>query len=458
MMTVFGPRSGILARVVAWATDITIDPHRIAHMTDPAPAPAAAPRTVLGVLREVARVRHYSVRTIEAYEGWVRRYLRALRRGGCAHPRHAGPAEARAFLTQLATESGVSAATQNQALAALRFFHAEVLGRPIGPVDGIVRAKASHHVPVVLGRADVARLLDVMDGVPRLIAQLLYGSGLRLLEACALRIQDLDLERGELVVRRGKGARDRVTMLPASLRPVLDAHLERVRALHRRDCARGGGWVALPDAFARKAALHGRRLGWQWVFPATRRYHDPVTGQWRRHHLHATVVQRAVTAAGARAGLDRRVTCHALRHSFATHLLEAGYDIRTIQQLLGHRDLSTTMRYTHVLNRGGLGVRSPADLLPLVRGGRGDHGDHGDHGDAWCGGDGAHRSSRDAPDHSSGMEVGDAGSGLADARPAPAFRLTGADSLTPVYPSPLRRAKLSADAGLHGGLARGRER
>ncbi len=397
-------------------------------------------------------MRHYSVRTIEAYEGWVRRSLRALRRGGCAHPRHAGAPEARAFLTRLATESHVSAATQNQALAALRFFHAEVLGRPIGPLDGIVRAKASHHVPVVLGRTEVARLLAAMDGVPGVIAQLLYGSGLRLLEACALRIQDLDLDRGELVVRRGKGARDRVTMLPASLRPALDAHLWQVRALHERDLAQGGGWVALPDAFARKAALQGRRLGWQWVFPATRRYRDAATGQWRRHHLHETVVQRAVTAAGARAGLDRRVTCHALRHSFATHLLEAGYDIRTIQQLLGHRDLSTTMRYTHVLNRGGLGVRSPADLLPGVPGG------HRDRHDAWHGGGAARASTRDAPDHSPGADAVGADGGSADARPASAFRLTGADSLTPMHPSELRRAKLSADAGLRGGLAHERGR
>ncbi len=234
---------------------------------------------------------------------------------------------------------------------------------PLERLDGLVWAKRSHHRPTVLTRDEVRRVLAEMSGVSRTIALLLYGSGLRVLEACSLRVKDVDLERMELVIRRGKGGRDRLTMLPETLVGALRAQMERVRTFHRRELARGRGFVMLPDAFHRKSPTAARDWRWQWVFPATRGYEDLATGKWVRHHLHESVVQRAVAAAARNAGSSKRVTCHTFRHSFATHLLEAGYDIRTIQELLGHRDVSTTMIYTHVLNRGGRGVRSPADAL-----------------------------------------------------------------------------------------------
>ena len=224
-------------------------------------------------------------------------------------------------------------------------------------------ARAPERLPVVLSRVEVARVVAELEGTPKLVALLLYGSGLRLSEALALRVKDIDFERRELTVRRGKGAKDRVTMLPDSLGPVLVRQLKRVRAIHARDLARGMGRVALPDALERKYPAASASWGWQWVFPAGRHYWDAGAGCRRRHHLHATVLQRAVAAAVKRAGIAKRASCHTFRHSFATHLLESGYDIRTVQELLGHRDVSTTMQYTHVLNRGGLGVRSPADQL-----------------------------------------------------------------------------------------------
>jgi integron integrase len=407
---------------------------------------------VLVALREACVLRRFSPRTVEAYEGWARRYLRALRAEGCRHMDGAGPAQVAAFLARLAGEGRVSAATLSQARAALAFLHDAVLGRPATEFATVPRAKAVHHVPIVLSRSEVAALLAAMTGVPRLVTLLLYGSGLRLLEACALRVQDLDLERGELVVRRGKGARDRMTMLPASVLPALSAHLVQVRDRHARDVAAGRGWVALPDAWARKAALQGRRLAWQWVFPASRGWYDAATRRWYRHHLHPTVIQRAVAEAGRVAGLAKRAHCHALRHSFATHLLEAGYDLRTIQELLGHRDLATTMRYTHVLNSGPSGVRSPADLLPVEWA-----------ASAWAAVPPSrtrpHRFALDgrhadvARDESSGP-----GGSLDPPRAAAVFRLTDTDSPTPRLPSAAVRAKLRRDAGLDGDAAAGRGR
>jgi integron integrase len=257
----------------------------------------------------------------------------------------------------------VAAATQNQALAALLFLYRNVLGIELPWLDDIVHARSPGRLPVVLTREEVRAILAHMDGLPRLMATLLYGSGLRLLECCRLRVKDVDFGRNQITVRRGKGDRDRVTMLPASVRPDLSAHLERVRGQHDRDLAGGAGWVELPGSLSRKLPCSGRDWAWQWVFPATRIYVERESGQRRRHHLHETVVQRAVRRAVLASRIPKRATCHTFRHSFATHLLEDGSDIRTVQELLGHKDLSTTMIYTHVVNRGPAGARSPADRL-----------------------------------------------------------------------------------------------
>jgi integron integrase len=286
-------------------------------------------------------------------------------RGG-SDPVLASAAEVRAFLEALAAR-GVSASTQNQALAALLFLHTHVYGAPLDALGDFTRAKRPHRLPVVLTPAEVAALLDHMQGTPRLIAALLYGSGLRLLECATLRIKDLDFDRREILLRDGKGRRDRVTTLPAGLIPALDAHLREVHALHQADLRDGAGHVELPDALLLKYPNASRAWSWQWLFPATRTYFHPGTGQTRRHHLHETVIQRAVALAAKLARIHKHVTPHSLRHSFATHLLEAGYDIRTIQELLGHRDVATTMIYTHVLNRGGRGVLSPLDRLQQLR-------------------------------------------------------------------------------------------
>jgi integron integrase len=317
-------------------------------------------RRLLPSLREALRLRHYSPRTEEAYVAWVRRFVRA---NDLRHPRDLGPVEVRRFLSDLATERRVSASTQNQALAALLFLYRAVLEQPLGGLDEVVRAKRPHRLPVVLSRVEVRQVLDRMTGVPRLMAVLLYGAGLRLRECSTLRVKDVDFEAHQLTVRGGKGAKDRVTPLPMSAIRELTAQLARVRALHVSDLASGAGHVMLPDALARKYPSAATDWGWQWVFPATRQYIERGTKVRRRHHLHETVLQQAVRRATLAAGIAKRVSCHTFRHSFATHLLEDGYDLRTIQELLGHRDVSTTMIYTHVLNRGGRGVRSPADGL-----------------------------------------------------------------------------------------------
>jgi integron integrase len=272
------------------------------------------------------------------------------------------------FLAHLAGECRVSAATQAQALAALLFLYRHVLDRPLRGLGSVPRARAPVRIPVVLSRAEVESVLGGLERTPRLIGMLLYGSGLRLLEALTLRVKDLDLERGEIRIRRAKGARDRVTVLPDRLRQSLSDHLGRVLLQHEQDLAEGAGSVALPDALRRKYPQAAKSWPWQWVFPAGRRHVDSADGETRRHHLHESVMQRAMVAAVRRSGIGKRASCHTLRHSFATHLLEGGYDIRTVQELLGHRDVSTTMIYTHVLNKGGLGVRSPIDGLgPLER-------------------------------------------------------------------------------------------
>ncbi len=276
------------------------------------------------------------------------------------------------FLSHLAEDRRVSASTQNQALSALLFLYRHVLGVELPWLDGLVRARRPAHVPVVLGREEMAAVLSRLSSPAWLMAALLCGAGLLLLECLQLRVKDVDFDRGEIVVRRGKGGRDRRTVLPAVVRRPLAAHLERVRAQHEADLARGAGWVELPDALGHKYPTAGREWGWQWVFPATRTYAHRETGQRRQHHFYESALQRLVRQAVIRAGIAKPPRCHTFRHSFATHLLESGSDIRTVQGLLGHRDVRTTMIYTHVLNRGGLGVVSPVDMVlgPGASGGR----------------------------------------------------------------------------------------
>ncbi|TBV11916.1 integron integrase [Stutzerimonas kirkiae] len=313
---------------------------------------------LLDQLRQQIRVRNYSIRTETVYAEWAKRYIRFhLYR----HPAEMGAAEIEAFLTHLAVKRNVSASTQNQALAALLFLYKEVLKLDLPWLQGVVRAKKPKRLPVVLSQDEVALLLERMQGVQRLVANLLYGSGLRLLEALRLRAKDVDFARREILVRDGKGQKDRVTMLPKRVVEPLQAHLEMVRRLHREDLADGLGEANLPFALARKYPNAAREWGWQFVFPSVNRSCDPRGQGIFRHHLHEKTIQRAVREAARRAGLLKHATPHSLRHSFATHLLEAGQDIRTVQELLGHSDVKTTMIYTHVLNRGGLAVLSPLD-------------------------------------------------------------------------------------------------
>jgi integron integrase len=309
-------------------------------------------------VRAEIRVRHYSRRTEEAYVHWMRRFIVFH---GRRHPRELGAAEVQAFIAWLATDRQVSASTQNQALSAVMFLYKEVLRIDIEAVVLAPRARMPSRVPVVLTPSEVRAVVERLAGVPRLVAMLLYGAGLRLQECLELRVKDLDFERREITVRRGKGQKDRRVMLPDAMRPALERHLEDVRLLHQQDLASGFGRVALPGALERKYPAAPCEWAWQFVFPAGRICRDERYGSPSRFHLHESAIQRAVTQAARAAGLAKRVGCHTFRHSFATHLLESGSDIRTVQELLGHADVSTTMIYTHVLNRGGLGVRSPLD-------------------------------------------------------------------------------------------------
>lgn len=272
-----------------------------------------------------------------------------------------GVAEVEIYLTHLATEEKVSTSTQKQALNALVFLYHNVLQKPLGQFTNIARPKKPQRRPLVLSKKEVERILRVMSGTPQLMATLLFGTGMRLLECLRLRVKDIDFELNQIEVRDGKGWKDRVTMLPERVKPALEAHLQRVREIHRRDIAAGAGRVYLPEALERKFRNANREWPWQYVFPAASLSKDPRTGELRRHHLHVNSLQKAVKKAVQLAGITKPATCHTLRHSFATELLGAGYDIRTVQELLGHKDVSTTMVYTHVLNRPGIGVRSPLD-------------------------------------------------------------------------------------------------
>jgi integron integrase len=316
-----------------------------------------APR-LLDEVRRVLRLKHYSIRTEAVYVAWIRRFILA---NGRRHPRDMGEAEVEGFLSQLAVQGKVAATTQNQALAALLFLYKQVLGIELPWMEGVVRAKRSQHVPTVLSRDEITRVLARMDGRPWLLASLLYGTGMRLMEALRLRIKDVDFGRNEIIIRDGKGGKDRRTMLPRSLVEPLHREIERARVLHDTDLAAGFGAVWLPHALARKYPNAPREVGWQYVFPSAQRSRDPRDGIERRHHFDDAILSRALKTACRAAEVAKPVSAHTLRHSFATHLLEAGYDIRTVQELLGHKDVATTQIYTHVLNRGGHGVLSPLD-------------------------------------------------------------------------------------------------
>ena len=311
-------------------------------------------------VHEAIRVRHYSRRTEEAYVHWIKRLIYFH---GKRHPDSMGEAEVTAFLNHLATDRHVAAATQNQAMSAILFLYKIVLGRELPWLDGVQRPTRPPRVPVVLTRAEAGRLLASLSGTKWLIASLLYGAGLRVMECLRLRVKDVELSYRQILVRDGKGEKDRVTMLPEKLVEPVRAHLERVRLLHARDLREGFGDVSLPHALARKYPRAGKEWHWQYVFPSGHRSADPEDGAIRRHHLYDSVPQRAIKEAARTAGIAKPVSCHTLRHSFATHLLESGSDIRTVQELLGHSDVSTTMIYTHVLNKGGRGVTSPLDRL-----------------------------------------------------------------------------------------------
>ncbi len=327
---------------------------------DTSGAPGAPKPRLLDQVRGAIRTLHYSRRTEKAYIGWIRRYIFFHKK---RHPAEMGEKEISAYLTYLATTRKVSASTQTQALSAILFLYRRVLEKDLAQMKDIVRAKSSVRLPVVLSREEARILVGELAGVDRLLAMILYGTGLRLMECMRLRVKDIDFDMNQIVVRAGKGGKDRVTLLPSVIKEELLAQISKVGRLHAKDVAGGAGWVELPLALDNKWPTAGRELGWQWVFPATRTYVEPLTGHRRRHHRHESVIQRAVKEAARRARIKKPVTCHTLRHSFATRLLELGYDPRTIQELLGHRSLETTMIYTHVLNRGPRGVHSPADDL-----------------------------------------------------------------------------------------------
>lgn len=321
--------------------------------------PTAKPK-LLDQLREALRSRHYSKRTEQTYCSWVKRFIYFH---NVRHPQEMAEPEINAFLTHLAVKEKVAASTQNQALSAFLFLYRHVLGHEVGDLGEVIRARKPARLPVVMTRDEVKAVLGNLSGNKWLMASLMYGAGLRLMECLRLRVQDMDFSRNEILVRDGKGAKDRITMLPESLKAPLQNHLRAVKAVHEKDLADGWGHVLLPDALDRKYPNAPKEWRWQWVFPQENRWKNPKTGEEGRHHVHESIIQKTVKGAVRKAGLAKRATCHTFRHSFATQLLESGYDIRTVQELLGHKDVKTTMIYTHVLNRGGKGVKSPVDDL-----------------------------------------------------------------------------------------------
>lgn len=335
--------------------------------TNVAPGATRKPN-LLDRVHEVARFRHLAYRTEQSYVSWIKRFVlfHEMR-----HPAHMGKTEVEGFLTHLAVRGRVSASTQNQALSAILFLYSHVLNQKLPWLDDVIRAKRPTRIPVVLSRDEVARLFVHLDGTPRLVAGLLYGAGLRLMEALRLRVHDLDFDYGKILVRDGKGGKDRHTVLPAGLIPELKRHLILMQSIHQCDLERGEGQVKLPSALARKYPARATEWGWQWIFPSPTFSADPRDGKFRRHHLYHQRIQRAVSHAVRAASLTKAATCHTLRHSFATHLLEDGYDIRTVQELLGHKDVKTTMIYTHVMNNGRCGVISPLDRKPNSEGSKG---------------------------------------------------------------------------------------
>jgi integron integrase len=314
---------------------------------------------LLDQVRDKIRLKHYSIRTEQAYADWIKRFIVHF---GKKHPREMGAAEVEQFLTHLAVNGRVAASTQNQARCALLFLYKEVLSVELPWLDNVEHAKTPKRLPVVLNRDEVQAILSRLTGTHWLIASLLYGTGMRILECLRLRVQDVDMKRKEILIRDGKGFKDRVTMLPVSLAQPLQAHLLKVRELHQGDLTEGHGSVYMPYALERKYPNAAKEWSWQYVFPTGKLSSDPRSGGIRRHHVQEQTIQRAVKQAVRDAGLTKAATPHTFRHSFATHLLEGGYDIRTVQELLGHADVSTTMIYTHVLNKGGRGVKSPLDM------------------------------------------------------------------------------------------------
>jgi len=318
------------------------------------------PPKLLERFKQGMQSRHYSPRTIKAYSSWVVRFIRYHK---FKHPEKMAEAEINAYLSYLAVETNIGSSTQNQALAALLFLYRHIIGREIGELAGLIRARKPIRVPVVMSRAEVKMVLSRLWGRDKLMVELIYGTGMRLTECLQLRVQDLDMRRNEIHINRGKGNKDRVVMLPEVLKLPLAQHLKKVKALHTSDLEVGWGEVVLPGALDRKYPGASREWRWQWVFPQQNRWVDRTTWKEGRHHLDGSILQRAIKLSVDKCGLTKRITCHTFRHSFATHLLEGGYDIRTVQTLLGHKDLKTTMIYTHVLNRGPAGVRSPLDDL-----------------------------------------------------------------------------------------------
>lgn len=313
---------------------------------------------LLEQVRLQIRTRHYSIRTEEAYITWIKDFIlfHAKR-----HPKSMGPSEVSSYLSYLATARHVASATQNQALAALLFLYKDVLGQPLDWIEGVQRAKKSSRLPVVFTKEEAKKVISCLDGTKWLMASLLYGAGLRLMECVRLRVKDVDFVRNQIIIRDGKGGKDRVTMLPRRLKEPLRTQMERIKVLHQRDIEEGFGHVHLPYALDRKYPNAALEWCWQYVFPAPRRSIDPRTGREQRHHISETMLQKAVKQAIRAAGVEKPASCHTFRHSFATHLIESGYDIRTVQELMGHSDVKTTMIYTHVLNKGGRGVDSPFD-------------------------------------------------------------------------------------------------